>query len=114
MDSGWDYKDSMLAFMDTVNKRRVILSSEGWICLVPETAMVGNKIVVLTSGQVFNIVREKSQGHGINDTLHSLIRETYFGGFMDETHWMNNRYSLLSSVSFCELPLIQAGFLRKG
>ena len=82
----WDYKDSFIPFMTVANKRRIALTSEGWIGLVPETATVGDKVVVLVGAPMLHIVRdmqEISTDGRNNYNLFSLIGEAYFHGFVD-------------------------------
>jgi hypothetical protein len=84
----WDYKDSMLTFINTVNKRRIAVSSEGWVGLVPSSAKVGDEIVVFTGGPVLYIVRERVKVDHILTTpalgqQYIFIGEAYFHGFMD-------------------------------
>ena len=82
----WDYKDSFIPFMTVVNKRRIALSSEGWLGLVPENAMVGEKVVVLIGAPMLHIVRDMQEIRpdcSSNCNVYSLIGEAYFHGFVD-------------------------------
>ncbi|KAH7379863.1 heterokaryon incompatibility protein-domain-containing protein [Cadophora sp. MPI-SDFR-AT-0126] len=82
----WDYRDSFLPFMTMVDKRRIALSSEGWIGLVPETAVVGDRAVVLIGGPMLYVVRdvhEPGSESGSDGNVYSLVGEAYFHGFVD-------------------------------
>lgn len=82
----WDYKDSLMPFVSTVNKRRVAQSSEGWIGIVPETAKLGDKVVVLIGGPLLYVVRDcvkQDERQPGTDPAYSLVGEAYFHGFMD-------------------------------
>lgn len=62
------------------------LSSEGWIGLVTETAVVGDKVVVLMGAPLLHIVRNFCQQEGDrsdNNDVCSLVGEAYFHGFVD-------------------------------
>lgn len=82
----WDYRDSFLPYINTVNKRRLALSSEGWVGLVPETARIGDKVVVLLGALLLHIVRDLNgteRDGSSGDTIYSLVGEAYFHGFVD-------------------------------
>ncbi|KAJ4245520.1 hypothetical protein NW762_014029 [Fusarium torreyae] len=82
----WGYKDSIMEYINVVDKRRLAVTSEGWIGLVPDTTIVGDQVVVLVGGPVLYVIRSKAQsGTGYIPTcaVDTLIGEAYFHGFMD-------------------------------
>ncbi|KAH6695893.1 hypothetical protein BKA61DRAFT_531543 [Leptodontidium sp. MPI-SDFR-AT-0119] len=56
--------------------RRLVLSSEGHLCLAPVRSQVGDKIVVLVGGKVPYILRKTDEGF-------EIIGESYVHGIMD-------------------------------
>ncbi|KAI9155639.1 Heterokaryon incompatibility protein [Paramyrothecium foliicola] len=84
----WDYNDSMLKYINTANKRRIAVSTKGWIGLVPTSASIGDQIAVLAGGPVLYILRESipKETESLPDNSipsYLLVGEAYFHGFMD-------------------------------
>jgi Heterokaryon incompatibility protein (HET) len=83
-----NYQDVMMTFISRARNRKIVVTSDGWLGLVPECATIGDQVAVLVGGQTLYVLRRWDQHTSVPVTSErcnhfSLVGEAYFHGFMD-------------------------------
>lgn len=87
----WQNYGEFVRLLEGAYERRMARGENGYLCLVPGSAEVGDKVVLARGGKVPLVVRREGEG---NDW--KFIGEAYVHGIMDGEAWFEERAGPMS------------------
>lgn len=83
-----EYEDVMTTFVTRIRNRKIAMTSDGWLGLVPACAEIGDRVAFFIGGPTLYVLRRWDQPTSVfvasrESTHFSLVGEAYFHGFMD-------------------------------